>query len=275
MRKMLVIGCILFSVILSTIYFIRSQQPQPVIQHFPIDDAAALTDTSTSLKKVDFRRVHWRIESLLDREAYLRQDVGLLFENGKLAGVMNKWMHPGRSLIQEKTLILQPNKQLDAVSFHFAELHDNEITSTFKLSGIRSYTSNSFELFSFPKNEKEIQSRSVAITDTSQVLKRVWADAKQQLSIPADQYIEVPLTALPNADLSTINGLSEDKKRQEVISRLWEGLYRNYIVPIGPAVEEGTVSTYVPLLLFDKSGKHLRVLYQDETGRHRELLQYY
>lgn len=142
----------------------------------------------------------------------MRQDVGLLFENGKLAGVMNKWMHPGRSLIQEKTLILQPNKQLDAVSFHFAELHDNEITSTFKLSGIRSYTSNSFELFSFPKNEKEIQSRSVAITDTSQVLKRVWADAKQQLSIPADQYIEVPLTALPNADLSTINGLSEDKK---------------------------------------------------------------
>lgn len=51
MRKMLVIGCILFSVILSTIYFIRTQQPQPVIQHFPIDDAAAFADTSTSLKK--------------------------------------------------------------------------------------------------------------------------------------------------------------------------------------------------------------------------------
>ncbi|SDD53476.1 hypothetical protein SAMN05421663_1134 [Terribacillus halophilus] len=275
MRKLLFIGCIFFAVILCSTFIIRTQQPQPVIQHFPIDDTATFTETSTSLKKVDFRRVHWRIESILDREAYLRQDVGLLFENGRLVGVMNKWMHPARSLIQEKTLILQPSKQLDAVSFHFAELHKNEITSSFKLTGIRSYTSDTFELFSFPKNEKETQSRYTAKTATNKTLQRIWTEAKQQLSIPANQYTEIPLTALPHADLSQINGLSENNKRQEIISRLWEGLYRNYIVPIGPAVADGTVNTYVPLLLFDKSGKHLRVLYQDENGQHRELLQYY
>ncbi|WP_102707207.1 hypothetical protein [Terribacillus saccharophilus] len=275
MRKWLIIGCVFFSIVLCSTYFIRMQQPQPVIQHFPLDDSAAFTETSTSMKKVDFRRIHWRLTSALDTEAYLRQDVGLLYENGKLVGVMNKWLHPASRLTQEKTHILQPNKQLDAVSFHFAELHKNQITSSFKLSGVRSYTSDTYELFSFPKNEKEMHSRQIAKTDTRRTLQQVWTDAKQQLSIPAGQYTEIPLTALPTTDFTAIPGLTEDKKRQEIISRLWEGLYRNYILPIGPAVEKGTVATYIPLLLFDKSGKHLRVLYQDETGQHRELLQYY
>ncbi|MFB1098993.1 hypothetical protein [Terribacillus sp. JSM ZJ617] len=275
MRKWLIIGCVFFSIVLFSTYIIRMQQPQPVIQHFPLDSSAAFIDTSTSMKKVDFRRIHWRLISTLDTEAYLRQDVGLLYENGRLVGVMNKWQHPASRLTQEKTHRLQPNKQLDAVSFHFAELHKNQITSTFKMSGVRSYTSGTHELFSFPKNEKEMQSRQIAKTETSRTLQQVWNDAKQQLSIPASQYTELPLTALPTADLTKIPGLSEDKERQEIISRLWEGLYQNYILPIGPAVEKGTAATYIPLLLFDKSGKHLRVLYQDETGQHRELLQYY
>ncbi|MFP7493636.1 hypothetical protein SFC66_07620 [Terribacillus saccharophilus] len=275
MRKWLIIACIFFFILLCSIFAIRAQQPQPVIQHFPLDESAAFTDTATSLKKVDFRRMHWRLESILNKDAYLRQDVGLLYENGKLIGVMNKWMHPARRLTQEKTHILQPNKQLDAVSFHFAELHQNDITSTFKLSGVRSYTSDKYEPFSFPKNEKELQSRQIAKTNTNETLQRVWSDAKQQLDIPANQYTEIPLTALPTADLSQIIGLADDKKRQEVISRLWEGLYRNYIVPVAPAVEEGNVDSYIPLLLFDKSGNHLRVIYQDETGQNRELLQYY
>ncbi|MFP7477783.1 hypothetical protein [Terribacillus saccharophilus] len=275
MRKGLILGCVFFFIVLCATYIIRMQQPQPVIQHFPLDSSAAFTDTATSMKKVDFRRIHWRLTSTLDTEAYLRQDIGLLYENGKLVGVMNKWLHPASRLIQEKTHILRPNKQLDAVSFHFAELHKDHITSTFKMTGVRSYTSDTYELFSFPKNEKEMQSRQIAKTETSRTLQQVWTDAKRQLAIPDGQYTEIPLNSLPTADLSTIPGLTEDKKSQEIISRLWEGLYRNYILPIGPAVEKGTVSTYIPLLLFDKSGKHLRVLYQDETGQHRELLQYY
>jgi hypothetical protein len=275
MRKWLIICCVFFSFVLCSFYFIRLQQPQPVIQHFPLNTSAAFTNAATSLKKIDFRRIRWHIQSTLNQEAYLRQDIGLLYENGELVGVLNKWQQPARTLQQQTTHTLHPNKQLDAISYHFAELHHNDITSTSKMTGIRTYTSDKFELFSFPKNDSETNAQQLAESQTNSTLQHVWTEAKQQLSISAADYIEVPLTALPTADLTAVNGLSDDKKRQEIISRLWEGLYRNYLLPIGPAIEKGTVKSYIPLLLFDKNGKHLRVIYQDETGKHAELLQYY
>jgi hypothetical protein len=275
MRKWLIISISFFSFVLCSLYFIRLHQPQPVIQHFPLNTSAPFTNASTSMKKIDFRRIRWHIQSTLNQEAYLRQDIGLLYENGELVGVLNKWQQPARALQQQTIHTLHPNKQLDAISYHFAELHQNNITSSSKMTGIRTYTSDKFELFSFPKNDAETNSQHLAESQTNSTLRQVWTEAKQQLSIPAANYIEMPLTALTTADLTAINGLSDDKKRQEIISRLWEGLYRNYLLPIGPAVEEGTVKTYIPLLLFDKNGKHLRVIYQDETGKHAELLQYY
>ena len=50
--------------------------------------------------------VEWKLESILDRKAYLRQDVGLLYSNGRLVAKQGNWKQNTPSLIQERQVVV-------------------------------------------------------------------------------------------------------------------------------------------------------------------------
>lgn len=92
--------------------------------------------------------------------------------------------------------------------------------------------------------------------------------------VPRDKYTAVALTELADYKDKPFPGTSEaDSER--IKGQLWEGLYKNYVLGISDTKSSHPIQSYIPLILFDKDGKHLLVLYEDDTGKKHQLIQYY
>src|SRR5690625_5225633 len=91
MRKYLVISYFIIS-LFCVVYLLKSKLVTTTMQYFPIDEHVMFDDARTDLTySYDETEVHWTIDSKSSESAYLRQDISLLFENGKFKGVQNKW----------------------------------------------------------------------------------------------------------------------------------------------------------------------------------------
>ena len=51
-----------------------------------------------------------------------------------------------------------------------------------------------------------------------------------------------------------------------LIGRLWEGIYKNYVIPASES-SENQLESYIPLILIDKQNTHLYVLFELNGGR--------
>ncbi len=94
----------------------------------------------------------------------------------------------------------------------------------------------------------------------------------QYFKIPEDRYIFVPLTSIDMYQQKPIPTLNQQETTR-VIGQLWEGIYKNYI--IGISSNNKPVKSFVPLVLLDKEGKHLMVLYHNQDGEKEQLIQLY
>src|SRR5699024_9581907 len=131
-----VLSPIFFIAILMTITItLINKQTAPVITYFPYADDINFSNHSTHLyttDKKDETHLNWRIYSQTAKPLYLRQDVGLLFRNSKLVGILNKWQQNSEVVEQKSKIKKQPDSTYQAISFHFGEIHLNEdINSTF------------------------------------------------------------------------------------------------------------------------------------------------
>lgn len=247
--------------IVTTIYMvIMNGKIEKTITYFPINEENQFKEAATSLNLSQATNtVHWHVKSVSDQAAYLRQDVALLYVNGSLKGVLNKWEQQVKKINQAKSIIFNEDPHyLQAISFHHGEFHDqNEITSIQQLS--------KDEIYLYKGQEKV--NKSKIKQETNILLQGFWDKLINKYHINEQEYITYPLIE--------ISELSRDLKAtfssnisESVTGRLWEGLYKNYILE----AVQAKANDMMPLILLAKDYSHLIVLYSI-NGENNKLIQ--
>lgn len=276
--------CIAFLLTLYTFPFTLDKPTKETIIFFPLDRTAAFSKATTTLQAQPEKphgsySLLWKVSSSLTETAYLRQDISLLFADGRLIGTLSKWKENSQTLLQEKNSKQTDSHFFQAISFHYGELHRGQtITSAQKMSGDYLYVvASSYEPFtSFRRGktatEKEWQ--RVLTKTTTDFLQYNVKTMLDNLAIPIEDYYHFYLPELLVYNEQPFPGLSQ-AKTQTIIGNLWEGLYKNYF--LGIKQKDGTVASpigsTIPLLLISKDYSHLLVLTKMKNGETVQLMQ--
>ncbi|WP_431798840.1 hypothetical protein [Halobacillus andaensis] len=275
-----------FLIFLMVFYFYNVSKEETVVKYFPIAEDVTFDKAETLLSYQegegdDEYEVGWKTSSKSTEPVYLRQDVSLLYVNGRLKGVVNKWKENEAKLTKHSTLHGEETKKYEAISFHHGEVHKGEDV----INSIQATTYDKLYIVDSPhskrmafknaesKEEEEWQNK----LDHSihQQLEVQWDGLKSYYQIPKGQYEQVPLTDLHSFNEENPFPYTSSEQYNRISGQLWEGLYKNYVLGIKDAKSKHPIQSYIPLLLFDKNGKHLMVLYEDDQGEKHQLIQYY
>ncbi|WP_079479665.1 hypothetical protein [Halobacillus salinus] len=278
----LVCSLLIFVVFL---YFLQETKEMDVIQYFPIDSNSKFTSYGTSLSfaeqsDADEYEVTWKMSSKSDQTQYLRQDVSLLYVNGRLKGIMNKWEENAQEIEKEAKIHGEDSQKYESVTFHHGEIHEDDLpiksvqaASTDALYVIDSpHSTRSF--FHKPKTAEEKEWKERLDHSIQQQVQVQWKKLLDYYQVPKGQYTAVPLTELAKYNDRPLPGVPEGES-ERIYGQLWEGLYKNYILGITDTHSNHPIQSYIPIILFDKNGKHLMVLFEDDTGKKHQLIQYY
>lgn len=279
MKKYLFLGisalAIAVSALLIQLQIVNSSEE--TITFFPLNDAVHYKSASTSLtlqkdKTNDKHEIDWKVQSNLDREAYLRQDMGLLFVNGLLKGKVAKWEQDTADLYQEKSISSGESAKYDGITFHYSELHDGDrITSAQRMSDDMLYVIDSpfspLQSFSIAKSKQEKEWKKVLDQSVSNTLNKSLKKAEKTYGFKAASYITLPLDAIRQYEDQPLKGFTQ-KETANILGKLWEGLYKNYY--LGIKKSDGTVAdpidSTMPIILVSRDKSHLLVVTQTETG---------
>lgn len=267
------------AIILSIIIIRISHEPtRETITFFPIDAVASFSAANTNLALWDGKSngeysLEWRISSTLDRKAYLRQDVGLLYANGRLIGRLGEWKENTAKMVQSDKINWQESSLFQEISFHYAEIHGqkDEFTSSQLITGDQLYVINSsfspLQSFRIPNNKEATEWKKVIDNTVSKELEKSWIKGASEFSINLQLYDSFPLVQLANVNNPALNLFTKQEK-QRIIGNLWEGLYKNLF--LGVKMSDGTVAdpmnSTLPLILVAKDKSHLIVLFETADG---------
>lgn len=269
------------------IMLFTNSEDTSAVKYFPLDRDVRFEETYTELNLLsesdeDEYDLEWKTGSTLDKPVYLRQDVSLLYMDGRLKGILSKWKENGQNLYQEKKVHGEDSNHYQVITFHHGELHypDDEIKSIQDMSRSELYVIDSpltpLESFTTPENQSQESWKQKLDHATNQQLSYQWNQLIEHFQIPKDQYEIIPLTELTDYETKPFPKLTAEQT-QQVIGQLWEGLYKNYILTItGEAQpEKEMIHSYVPLVLADLDGTHLLILFEDSNQEKQRLTQYY
>ncbi|MGM0844253.1 MAG: hypothetical protein ACQEUT_04680 [Bacillota bacterium] len=260
------------------LFLIYSPPAKESIIFFPLNEKAAYQSANTVLtlndqKVNDLYEVDWKISSVLDQDAYLRQDVGFLFFNGRLKAKMSEWEQNTDRIVEDYTAKGKESSLLQAISFHYSEIHENDetYTSAQSLSEDQLYIidSNFSPLSSFRKPETAAEREWQSVLDrvTSQQLQYNWERAMEKYNINERDYLQIPLISLPEYNTSPPEGL-QPQQWNELTGNLWEGLYKNYFLGIktdtGKVVDP--IDSSMPLILIKIDTGDVLVLSTTKEG---------
>ncbi|MFS0751440.1 hypothetical protein [Oceanobacillus sp. 1P07AA] len=271
-----IIGGLIFVL---TIYIINIDKQ--AISFFPLDDTHTFNYADTKISLIgeeDTNRyeMQWNINSQSDEELTMRQDVSLLFLNGRLKGVRSKWQQNTDKIDIQENFIGQNSNHFESISFHQGEIHidDNTIRSIQQMSQDDLYVIDSpsepIASFKEPANEYEKEWEEVLNRTSNQQLIYQWQQLIHYYQVDSSNYYVIPLTKLVLYEASPLPNMTKEKSDQ-VIGQLWEGLYKNYIIPALDPPNDN-LSSFVPLILIDKEAKHLFVLFE-LNGKKEQLIQ--
>ncbi|SET62600.1 hypothetical protein SAMN05421676_106113 [Salinibacillus kushneri] len=260
-------------------------QEQKVIKYFPLDEATEFVNYSSNLTllsetDVDSYKVQWDVQSNLEDSIYLRQDVSLLFVDGKLKGLLNQWKENANKLKQQTLLNGEDSSHYEAITFHHGEIHypDDVIKSIQVMSHDELYVVDSphspLESFKEPADAFEKEWKKTLNHTKLQALNHYWNELMEHYELSSDDYLEIPLSDLWQYQQETFPTLTQEQTNQ-VIGQLWEGLYKNYITGIKSHQDQEyhAINTYMPLILIDKNGQFIYVLFRDGSGQNHRLIQ--
>ncbi|MFJ7746175.1 hypothetical protein [Peribacillus sp. NPDC097295] len=266
---------LILATIFIILYFSDTPQVEETITFFPIDSSLQFEQASTHLVVKETGKeiysLNWDVRSSLDRTAYLRQDVSLLFKNGKLVGTLKNWKQNRKELSQSAKSKEGESGLYDAITFHYAELHpsDTIFTSAQQMSKDKLYAVSTPELQSFhnPLSEEQKEWKNVLDSVTKEITLHSLDEAKKKYQINLNQYKVISLTELPakkNQWLSSFPSF----QREEIVGKLWEGLYKNYV--LGIKKEDGSnvspQGSTIPQLLVAKDKSEILVLFTSKDG---------
>ena len=267
------------SIMIVLIYSILhyTSQTEESFTYFPANQNAYFQTAETSLTMLDQSNkgyiILWRTGSVLDRKAYLRQDISFLFGNGLLVDSMGKeWKQQTNKINLEKKVVQNESANYKAISFHHAEIHSNDsITSSQKMTSNELYVLDSkfstLHSFHQPTNNEEQEWKNIIDNLIQQRLQVSLEKAQRTLGINPEFYTIFPLTDLYRYEEKPLQGFSVPETK-EIIGRLWEGLYKNYF--LGIQKKDGTTTdprgSTIPLILISKNKSHLLVISQLLNG---------
>lgn len=280
MKKFLFLSISVFAIAISAI-MIQLQivnTSEETITFFPLDNTVKYKSSNTTLtlekeKSNNRHKVDWKVNSSLDREAYLRQDMAMLFVNGLLKGKMAKWEQDTADLTQEEVVSTGESARYDAVTFHYSELHRDEdkITSAQRMSDDILYVIDStfspLRSFRIAKSNEEKEWKKVLDQTLRNRLTKSLQQAERAYRFESSDYIVTPLETIRKYEEQPINGFTQ-KETAIILGKLWEGLYKNYY--LGIKKSDGTVvdpiDSTMPLILISRNKSHLLVVTQTNTG---------
>jgi hypothetical protein len=275
---------VLFIIIgIFTIIYALKSISSPAITFFPLNEERSFVEAESRLSLIaenakDRYELKWTAGSRSDQSFYLRQDASLLFENGLLRGVRSKWVQNTDEIYIEEKLIQEDSSFFQVISFHHGEIHDadSEITSIHRLTSDYLYVIDSpatpLESFKEPGNSFEAEWKDLLDRASKQQLLFHWHQLFTYYGIKQEDYLAVPLTQLDKYQDEPLPSMTQ-AETDKIMGQLWEGLYKNYIIPIVSEDAE-RVNSYIPIVLFDKNKEHLQVLFE-LNGEKQQLLQRY
>ncbi|WP_339228124.1 hypothetical protein NSQ77_21380 [Oceanobacillus sp. FSL K6-2867] len=278
-RKLLLILMILLSI--GGVLILKSNT-LPAVSFFPLDEESSIeaADTSLTLQNVtgtDSYDLGWHINSASDKVMYLRQDVSLLFDNGILRGVRSKWVQNTDRIQFDEIITSEDSSHFQSISFHHGENHysGDEIKSVQAMTYDELYVIDSpttpIKAFKKPVTTFETEWQELLDHSAKQQLLFQWHLLIQHFQIEPENYLAIPLVDLYKYNNKPIPNMSQ-RETNELIGRLWEGLYKNYIIPASKSAAN-QLDSYIPLILIDKQNTHLYVLYE-LNGEREQLIQH-
>jgi hypothetical protein len=242
----------------------RNPKVQESITYFPIDPKVSFKTAETTLTAMNKPddSILWKEKSVLDRKAYLRQDAALLFANGRLIDELWNWKQNTTVIEQEKRIPMAEDVFLQAITFHHAELHEND-------NQIFSSQAMSFDqTFSLTSQDDEENLKKKLEQQTERMLQLSWNKGLRHFSINLSNYQDAfPLSQINQLAKDTLPGFTKTETAA-IVGNLWEGLYKNYILGIKKAegaIENPKGST-LPLILIANDKSHLLVLTETKSG---------
>jgi len=165
-------------------------------------------------------------------------------------------------------------------SYHHGEIHyqdTNSIKSTQQMSRDHLYvidsSFHSLQSFRTPKNEVQLEWKKV-IDHIQKQQQAVTTDRLiEYFNIPIQQYHQEYLTNLATYHEESLKGLTREET-QNMIGRLWEGLYKNYFLGIKKDDQSiiNPIGSSEPVILFSKDFSHLYVLFETSEGEPIQLI---
>lgn len=272
MKKYLILLNILAFITLIVVINAK-KQTMPTVQYFPIDPLSTFDYADTTLKLIDYNypyKLLWESKSKTNKSLYLRQDVSILYENGKLQGVKSKWEENKQEIILNETIQGKTNSLFEVVTFHHGEVHYNKyIKSVQDMSHNHLFVieQNNAKFAAYKSQFPTGQANALKKLD-KQIKKRLlshWHELLNHFQIKSEDYTIIPLTDL-NKKLRNDDLPLPKANSTQIIGQLWEGLYKNYVLPTTKSNQD----SYIPIILFSKDQSHLLVLFS--IGSHYEKL---
>lgn len=261
--------------IFACIYWVMYHKETSIetITFFPIDETTQFLDAKTVIGPIKTSEKNGAIPvstfSRLDQPAYLRQDITLAYANGRLIGKFGKWQENTDSIQNEEKFQINKTQVFHVLTLHHAELHHNDqaITSVQNMTDDQVYIvqSNVPSLLSFktPSTEEEISLKEGLDNAEKTVITNSLNNAAKKNKINLEQYYIIPLIDLPKYKNKPFPSFSQ-KQTNEVIGRLWEGLYKNYFLGIKKSDGKivSPIGTTIPVILLSKDETHLYVVFE-------------
>ncbi|RIW31059.1 hypothetical protein D3H55_15740 [Bacillus salacetis] len=260
------------------LYIVFDPPAEESIIFFPLNENAQYQSADTLLTLNDNKvnnlyEVNWKISSVLNQDAYLRQDIGFLFVNGRLKAKMSEWEQNTDRIVEEDIFRGKESSLLQAISFHYAEIHDDEekytSAQTMSEDGLYVIDSNFSPLSSFRKPDTDAEEEWKAILEkvTTQQLEYNWEKTMEAFNINGKEYFQMPLAELPRYNSTPPRGFRTEQWKM-IVGNLWEGLYKNYF--LGIRTKSGTVvdpeDSSMPLILIDPQKGVVLVLLTTKGG---------
>lgn len=276
LKKMTWLSFIVIVIGFIFLYLLKSNVKETII-FFPIDENIMYETAFTSIKDVEKENhthtIDWKTSSILPEKAFLRQDISLLYNNGRLVDKMGKWEQQTNSLKQEKKLKDIDSGKLESISFHYSEIHrpENEYRSVQQMSSDYLYVVNSsidsLQSFKQANNSDEKEWKETLDKITKETLNESWKKGFKKFHIQPSHYDPYLLTEMAPYSFQPLKGFSK-QQADEIIGKLWEGLYKEYFIKIRK--EDGTtidsIDSTIPLILISKNKDHLLVLFETSEG---------
>ncbi|MET3727813.1 hypothetical protein ABID52_001394 [Fictibacillus halophilus] len=254
------------------------------ITFFPLDNAFSFKEADTNLSFLNGNSssydLLWKVNSETSERVYLRQDIAMIYENGRLNNKMTEWKTSAVEIDLEKDVISSIPGLWEAISYHQGEIHlsEEKYRSVQRMSNDYLYAAKlgqSFSSFKIPKDNTERKAKNDLDEKTNKYLQQTLTQTTNFYQIDINEYYVISLESLTDYNRKPLPGFSSSKS-QEIIGKLWEGLYKNYFVGIttknGQRVSP--IGSSMPFILISKDKKYLFVLFQTTNGENIQLIQY-